>query len=131
MIKKGVKHSQSAAEFAIIFGFVLFFFVTFFTIIQGNISEKNQEKEKILLQNIALNAQEEISIASEASDGYSRTFKIPENILGKNYKINITETFLFASLDNFHLTYKIPEVIGNISKGDNLIRKQNGSVYLN
>jgi hypothetical protein len=131
MIKRGEVLGQSALEFSVIFGFVLFFFISFFTIIQLNIEEKNKDKEIIILQNLALNVQDEISIASKASDGYSRSFSIPNNVLGKDYVINITETLIYVKLKDFYISYKIPEVNGQIKKGPNFIRKQDGSIYLN
>lgn len=131
MIKRGEVLGQSALEFAVIFGFVLFFFIAFFTVIKLNIEEKNKDKEVIIAQNLALNVQDEISIASEASDGYSRSFSIPNNILGKDYVINISDTLISVKLNEFQIAYKIPEVNGQIRKGSNFIRKQNGSIYLN
>jgi len=129
MISK--KNAQSAVEFMVILSAILFFFVTFFAIIQMNVEKKNLEKEKIIIQSIALDVQDEINIAAKSSEGYSREFKVPENIFGKNYEINISGNFIYVSLKELGISYKISEINGSIKKGFNLIRKENGTVYLN
>jgi len=78
------KNAQGAVEFVVLFGFILFFFVLFFSVIQSNISEKDLEKQKIIAQNIVLDIQYEVNLATESSEGYYREFKIPENLLGKD-----------------------------------------------
>ena len=125
------KRGQSAIEFMVIFAAILLFFVSFFAIIQMNVEKKNFEKEKILVQNIALDVQDEINIAAKSSEGYSREFKIPENIFGKNYEINLSGNFVYVSLNNIGVSYKISKINGSVKKGSNLITKQNGTVYLN
>ncbi|PIN92224.1 hypothetical protein COU55_02105 [Candidatus Pacearchaeota archaeon CG10_big_fil_rev_8_21_14_0_10_31_59] len=125
------KKSQGAIEFVIIFGSVLFFFAVFFSVVQNNIEKKNSEKEDLLLQNIVLNVKEEIELATRSSDGYFREFKIQGNILGKDYEINNTESFVYASIGKKGISYEILDVTGNIKKGSNNITKQNGRVYVN
>lgn len=130
-MKNKRKRGQSAIEFVIIFGFVLFSFVVFFAIIQNNQAEKNKEKERIIVQNVALDVQDEINLAAESSDGYSREFKTPLNILGKDYEINITDNFIQVKMGVHVITYKVFQVTGLIQKGPNIIKKENGTVYLN
>ena len=125
------RKSQGAMEFIIIFGAVLFFFVLFFGVIQQNISDKNKEKERLVAQNIALDVQYEINLAAEASDGYSRDFTTPGNILGKDYEINISDARVYLVMEDFATSYKAVYVNGSIIKGANKIRKENGTVYLN
>ena len=123
--------AQGAIEFVVLFGAVLFFFIMFFSIIQMNISDKNKEKEQIIVQNVALNVQDEISLASGSTDGYSRTFSIPQNILGEDYGITVANGYVNVTLKKFVVFYKVSVVQGSIQKGDNFIKKENGNVYLN
>ena len=125
------KTAQGAIEFVIVFAAILFFFVAFFSIIQINIEKKNLEKEKIIVQNIALDIQYEIDLAAESSEGYSREFKIPEQILGKDYQINLSSNRIYVSLDKIGISYKVSEVNGSIKKGINIIKNQNETVFLN
>jgi hypothetical protein len=126
-----IKKGQGATEFAVIFGFVLFAFVMFLVIIQSNQGEKNKDRARLLLQNTALDVQDEINLAAESSDGYIREFKVPEEILGKEYEINLTGGRVQASIEGYYVSYKIFSATGNIQKGSNLIRKENRTVYLN
>ena len=124
------KRAQGTIEFILIFGAILFFFIAFFSIIQRNISNQNEDKEKILLQSIALDVRDEINMAAESSDGYSRNFTLPENILGKDYEINISDNFVYVSTEKNGFVYRISQVSGSIQKGINRIIKQNGMVTL-
>ena len=123
--------AHGAVEFIIILGSVLFFFLVFFAAIQSNVSEKNLEKEKVISQNIALDVQDEINLAAESSEGYYREFSVPENVLGKDYEINITENFVYVKMGKISVSYKIANITGNIQKGVNIIEKQNGEILLN
>ena len=125
------KTGQSAIEFVVIFGFVLFFFISFFTIIQGNQSEKNKEKEKTMIQNIALDIEDEINLAAQSSEGYYREFNLPSNIMGKEYYIEIVNDSIYVHSDDFGVSYLIFDVQGALLKGENNISKKNGKVYLN
>ncbi|MFQ5531755.1 MAG: hypothetical protein ACE5ES_04025 [Candidatus Nanoarchaeia archaeon] len=125
------KRGQGAIEFVTLFGFLMFFFVVFFGIIQNNMNDRNFEKREVIAQNIALGVQEELSLAAEASEGYSRDFEVPLNLLGKDYNIEIIDNSIFISTDNIGISYKIIVVQGQIQKGTNTIRKNGGVVYLN
>ena len=125
------KKAQGTIEFIILFGALLLFFIGFLSVIQKNIGDKNEEKERIILQNVVLNIKEEINMAAESSDGYFREFKTPQNILGKDYEIIIESTFIYATMEKEGFSYKIHEVNGNITKGENNITKENGTIYLN
>lgn len=125
------KRGQGAIEFVTLFGFLMFFFVVFFGIIQNNMNDRNFEKREVIAQNIALGVQEELSLAAEASEGYSRDFEVPLNLLGKDYNIEIIDNSIFISTNNIGISYKIIVVQGQIQKGTNTIRKNGGVVYLN
>lgn len=122
---------QGAIEFVIIFGALLVFFILFFTAIQNNIENKNSEKERVVAQNVALDVQEEISIAADASEGYIRNFTTPSNILGKDYTLNISDEILSIEMEGFSAAYKISSVTGEVYIGTNTIKKENGEVKLN
>jgi len=131
------KKAQGIIEFIIIFGAVFFFFIAFLIVIQKTTESKNLDEERIIAQNIALSIQDEISLASESSDGYYREFKIPDNIIGKEYNVSIVQTgtesgsVYVQSGTKIGISYRVLPVFGNIQKGLNTIRNQNGVVYLN
>jgi len=127
------KRSQSAIEFMILMGFLLFSFTVFFLIIQGNMADKLKEREGLSVKSIAITVQDEINLASEASDGYRREFKIPNNINGREYEINATEGVVYIrTLDRkYAMAFPVQNITGEVKKGDNVIEKENGEVKLN
>jgi len=126
-----LRKAQTAIEFFIIFGAVLFFFTLFFIVIQEQLYEKNREKERLICQEIASSVQDEIAFAIESSDGYSREFKIYEKINGKPYNIEIRDDMINIRTERISLALPVYHVEGQIQKGTNIIRKQEGVVYLN
>ena|SRR3989344_5063759 len=126
-----LKKSQSGIEFLIVFGIVLFLFSVFLVLIQTTTEEKNREKESLLIKNLALSIQDEINLATETSDGYSREFYAPLQILGNDYEIKIADSFIYIKTEKNAVSFKVDNVTGKIKKGKNTIKKENGKVYLN
>ena len=124
---------QSALEFVLIFGTVLFFFVLMLGAFQSNIHDKVSEKQDRELREIVNSVHDEISLASSSSDGYRRSFTVPQDVLGLPYSIQIVDDLVFGKTnDERHAVVSpIERVTGNILLGTNVIRKENGSVYLN
>ena len=125
------KKAQGIIEFIVIFGAIFFFFVIFLSIIQYNIREKNIEKEQVIAMNLALSVRDEISLANGASEGYYREFTLPQTILGKDYTIGIVDGRVFISGEKIGMSYQVTSVTGNVQKGINVIKKENGEVLLN
>jgi len=127
------KKAQAAVELIIIMGFLVFFFIIFIGIIQDRMQEKSQEKKTIVIKDIVRTVQEEIDLAVKSSNGYRREFKIPEKIINNDYEISIFEGIVYAkTTDQKHaIAVNVKNVTGTITKGTNLITKQNGIVYLN
>jgi len=133
MQSKIEKKAQSAIEFVILIGVVIFFIMVFFLVINEKIADKEKEKRDILVEDIATNVQDEINLALKSSDGYMRQFKIPNDIYGQDYKINITDGMVYVrSSDYKHaIALPVPMVIGDVKIGDNIIKRENGMIYLN
>lgn len=133
MASKKSKISQSSIEFIILVAFLLFAFVVFFLIIQENMSDKIRERVNIQIKEISLSVKDEIDFAFSSSEGYRREFKIPENLNGQNYNIQIVEGFVAIDTLNgkYALALPVQNVTGQINRGDNVIKKENGVVLLN
>jgi len=127
--------AQSAIEFMIIVGAVLFFFLAFVYALQVQRSEDIMEKRNLEVKEVALTVKDEINLANEASDGYSRNFVIPNMISGVvNYNITINGVSLYIyTIDGpkIAMAFPILNTTGQPKLGSNLIRKSNGSIYLN
>ncbi|HLC32023.1 MAG TPA: hypothetical protein VJK51_05135 [Candidatus Nanoarchaeia archaeon] len=129
MMRKG----QSAIEFVLIVVGVLFFFVAFLYGVQSSIGDKTRELLRKEVQAIAFSVQEEIRIAAGASDGYSRTFVLPPTALQYTYTVGIVDGVVqVATVDGKEaLTLPVGNVTGDVVIGENLIRKEQGRVWLN
>jgi len=127
------KRSQSAIELLILVGFLLFSFTIFFLVIQGNMSDKLRKRQDIAVKNIVLTVQDEINLAFQSSDGYSREFKIPENINGDKYEINIIDGMVYLRTydGKYALALSVKNVTGDIQKNTNIIKKENWEIKLN
>lgn len=125
--------SQTAIEFMILIGFVLFFFTVFFLAIGGNMSDKLREKKNLDIKDIALTVQDEINLALQSSDGYSRNFTLPEKIGNEDYDIDIVGDMVYVrTVDNkYAIALPVANVTGNIRKNENTIKKENGEIKLN
>jgi len=124
---------QTALEFIILIGVVIFFTTIFFAIINENLGQKNFEKRDIEIKLIASNVQDEINLALRSSDGYSRNFTIQEKIYSQDYQINITGDLVYLKTsDSKHaIALPVPKLVGDIKKGNNIIKKRDGIIYLN
>ncbi len=125
------KKSQGAIEFLSLFIAIFLFFVLFMLVIQEKSNVKNSEKISILANDVALSVQNEINLAFNSPDGYYREFSLPNNLFGKNYEINIEDNIVYVTANKLGISYRVLPVNGTVKKGVNLIKKQNGNVYLN
>lgn len=127
------KRSQSAIEFVILVAFLLFSFTILFLVIQGNMYDKIKERQIFAVKNVAITVQDEINLAFQSSEGYSREFKIPEKINGDNYDIILTDGLVYVNTTNgkYAIALPVKNVIGEIQKNTNIIKKENGEIILN
>ena len=77
--------------------------------------------------------QDEINLASTSTDGYSRQFQIPNQMSNEDYNITLVAGMIYVtSLDGKNaIALPVQNVTGNILRGNNLIRKINGQVFIN
>ena len=127
------KKAQTAIEFVILVGFILFFFTAFFLAIQENMSDKINEKQNLMLKETALAIQDEINLALESSEGYYREFKIPDKIGNRDYEVSLVEDSVYLRTNDgkYAIALPIAKVTGEIVKGRNTIKKENGEIKIN
>jgi hypothetical protein len=96
-------------------------------------SDKIYEKMDSRVKETALTIQNEISLAVESSDGYSREFRLPSDINGIDYSVSIDEALVYVRTDDGRHAIALPvkNVTGQIIIGGNIIIKENGIVKLN
>lgn len=124
---------QSALEFILLVGAVLFFFLIFAFAVQSQRAEKATEEREFLVKDVAYQVQEEVALAVRARDGYERVFFLPKNILNKEYSVEIVSNSVFVkTLDGkTAITLPISHVDGEFVPGSNEISKNNGTISVN
>lgn len=127
------KHGQSAMELVILVGAMMFVFITLLAVFQQSVSRRATEQRDAEFTELALTVQNEIAIAASATDGYQRTFILPETVRGLAYNITLVSQSVYIISENSRhaLSLPIQNATGEIFIGDNIIRKINGEVLLN
>jgi len=128
-----LKKSQTAIEFFVLVGLVGLTVVIFMLASLGQIKEFQDKGEYILIKDMALKLQTEVTLAATSEDGYQRQFTLPDKLEETiNYSVTIknNETLIVHS-DKSLYAVSIPKVIGNITKNTNTITKTGGVVDLN
>lgn len=125
--------AQTIIEFSILIGVAFLFFIGFLFVLYNNIEDKNFRKHNLELKEIALTVHNEIILASESIDGYTRTFYLPQYVGEKNYTINIIGDLIHVSGLEGRISMYIStlNVTGDVRKGMNEIKKIDGRVYIN
>jgi hypothetical protein len=124
--------AQTGIEFLIIASIAFLILSTFFILINAGVEDKNKEKETLLVRNLALSVVDEVNIAFESSNGYTRYFNIPETIIGKDFEISVVNNkSVYVVTDDNSVSMSIKQISGDVRKGDNKIQKLNETIYLN
>ena len=125
--------AQSAIEFVMLVGVVLLFFAVFFLAIQESTADKVREKQDLIVRDTAMAIQDEINLALESSNGYSREFIVPEKIGSQDYKASLVNGMIYIRTNDNKsaIALPVPGITGSIVKGKNTIKKLNDSIYIN
>jgi hypothetical protein len=125
--------AQSAIEFIILVGLMIFIFLSYTLIFQKNVASRTYEKRVLTVNELALSVQDEIDLASSSITGYERSFEIPQQIINLNYNITLTEgvVYIITEDNKIALSHSIQNVTGQIQKGTNTIKKNETGVFLN
>src|SRR3989338_1440278 len=125
---------QSSIELIIVVGFFAFVFLIFLSVIHQNTASQRLEQRNILIVDVALQVQQEINLATNSINGYSRQFVLPSTIAGLSYQASIIDknTIYIHTDDEKHaLSLPVANVTGEIIIGVNSISRINNSVFLN
>lgn len=86
--------------------------------------DKSEEQRTAAMNDVGYLIQDEIILASTVSDGYQRTFVLPQRADRFEYSITSFSTAVTITSGKTKITYPIPEISGSIQKGPNTIVKQ-------
>jgi hypothetical protein len=127
------KKAQFANEFLICVGLSIFIMIIFIAIISGEFKNLTNKKDFHFIRDFGLSLQRELIIANEVNDGYIRKINIPQNIKNFNYEINKIDNVIIitSTFSNKQHIFFVPYYNGSFKKGINIIKKENGVIYVN
>ena len=126
------RRGQSSIEIMPFLGLAFVLFIVIMVFVSGRLAEVKDQDIQEELATIATLLDSEIRMAVSVSDGYERNFTIPSQIRGVNYTIQIiNQATILASTDDYEASLVIFNVTGQPMQGNNIIRKNNGTISLN
>jgi len=123
--------AQIAIEFIFLVSVAFIMLLIFLKAVGDQADDLNEKKEFVLVKDLAYKVQYEINMATQVKPGYNRTFFMPEKLNNKDYTITKVGNKITIGLKNSEFTITIPEINGNITKGNNTIVNIGGVIYLN
>lgn len=111
---------------------MLLVFVVFFVVIHNQMMAKQEEHNKDILAAIRATIAEEISLAEQAVDGYSRTFFLPLTVHGNPYTLELSAGDIVVRYQGEETPLFPVATVTNhsISPGWNRISKFDGEITL-
>ena len=89
------------------------------------------KKEGEAVKDMAYKLQKEFLVAANVEDGYVRAFTIPDTLDRINYTVTTINSTISVESANSLFIVSIPQVIGNVRKGENTINKTGGVIHIN
>lgn len=123
--------AQIGFEFLILMMMVFTIFILFY---RGSFDFKADYEEKRIayaVKDISFKVRDEILLAQNSYDGYSRTFTLPEFLQGGHvYTIDIQNNLLFVESGIHIIDLPVPTLIHNVSADDKTItiRREGGVI---
>lgn len=133
LLQKVNVRAQSSVEFMMVIGMVLLFSLLFILFFYESYEDKLVNDRNDALLDVALDVQNEFSLALRAGEGYMRTFSLPANVYGKEYAILLLQGTLYIhTLDNRSaLAVPVVNATGTLAPGKNNLYTFDGRVYVN
>ena len=130
-----MRRAQTAFEFLILTGFMLFVFTAFFLVIRERSSIATQQLHYQELETVGTIIDQEVTLAAQVRDGYNRTFMLPYTVGGEPYTIFLPSTteVNIRSRDSEYLLFLTANVtaLGNVLRpGKTVIVKQKGNLSI-
>jgi hypothetical protein len=128
--------AQIAMEFILLIGVAFFVIVALLASIMSLSTDNTKMKAYQDMDDLGRSLQQEFLLASQLEDGYTRKINMPITIGNVHYNTTIgqsnpTNSYLMIQYDGSELFYLIPPVTGNLTYGNNFLKKNNGTLTLN
>lgn len=125
------RKAQVAFEFVVLVSVAFMALLVFTTFVADNFESAESDTEYYRLKDAALSVRSEINLASTLQDGYQRSFFVPLTIDGLDYNITKNSDFLSLQSEGADYQVRVPPFTGAVVKGNNNIKKTNGTIELN
>ncbi len=114
---------QTSFEFLVLLSFMLVIFGSFFVVAEDLLVKNNQQNIQQALIATADSVRDELVVANQVPQGYSRTFTLPQKVLEQEYEISIFDNELVISTQDdilFEYILFLPFDVGD-DNGDSLL----------
>ena len=135
-----MRKAQAANETALIVAFMTLFLIVFLAAVSQKLVIATDDRTRGLAEDLADVIESELTLASSAQEGYSRTFQLPFSLDGKQYSIlfydkastgaSFTMVVVRIPLSGGEYTASrvLPDnILGTLSPGNNLVTNAAGS----
>ncbi|HII71553.1 TPA: hypothetical protein HA265_02250 [Candidatus Woesearchaeota archaeon] len=131
MQKRRGGRAQVAFEFVILVSIAFMALLVFTAFVRDNFDDVESDTSYYKLKDLAMSVKSEITMASTLDDGYQRSFFVPLTIDGLEYNITQVQDFMTFSSGGSDYQVRVPPFTGMVVKGNNEIKKTNGTIELN
>ena len=124
--------AQSSMEFFLLVGLAFLATILFVGLSANEIKEFRDTKEFLIIKDLALKLQKEVSIAATVEEGYERSFDLPERLENNvDYFTTMRNNTLTVNSSKAVITVAVSNVTGDFTKGTNTIKNTGGRVFVN
>ena len=126
-------NAQFAIEFTFLIAFMFIVFLGFTAVLTSKILDAKEDERQQIAEDIASLAKNEIVLAQSVTDGYNRSFVLPNKVNGNAYEVQIlgNREIVVRYLDKEYAAFLQGNVIGSLTAGKNSLIKKGGVVYIN
>ncbi|MFP4118606.1 MAG: hypothetical protein ACLFTH_00970 [Candidatus Woesearchaeota archaeon] len=126
---------QLETEFIILLIMGFFILFTILAVLMSVSNSKRSEQFYYEINDLGKSVQQELLLASQVHDGYTRNFTIPRKLSSRTFNIHTgssskAESHIIFAHDNQEIFFMIPKIHGTITTGTNTVTKRNGTLYV-
>jgi hypothetical protein len=131
MLRSLTRSGQVAFEFVLLVAVLFTAVIIFTSFVRDNFDEVQSDTDYFRLKDVALSVKAELSLAVALEDGYQRAFFVPLTLDGTEYNVSQDAGSIMFSTAEAEYVVSVPPYSGNLTKGNNVIRKVDGQVEVN
>ena len=120
--------AQVAIEFLIIAMLAIFILAGLLVTLLHTQQDISSQTSNQALSNIADQLQQELLLATQVRDGYTRTFELPASAANQPYTINQSNTTFTLHISQYTQTRRVPPFNGTITPPTITVTKRQGVI---